>query len=565
MSSAIHPDKSGNLTGQPGSQPEPAKANPLRHKRPPAKPAAAKPAAVQPQPEPIVVAAREADDRGRRAFAGMLRQTPAWTVSILVHVVAILAMALFVTPPPEKPVAVAIVSSASESDEPVAEFTDELPTETPALDATTTEQPVPDQPVVVDPGVITEATDTTAALPMVDTSAFGDLSAPASDMLASVSGAVGTAAKGPYSKRSDPARAAARNGGDPQTEAAVDRALEWLAEHQMPDGGWSFDLEQCPKCKGKCSNSPKLSSAHDRCGATAIALLPFLGRGNTPQEGRYKKEVDRGIRFLVDLSVKGNGNAAKANPLPPRKAPGDPSGYSQALAAMALAEAYGMTRNEQLLVPAQAAIDCVMAWQNPSTGGWGYNPKTGSTTSIACMNALALKTGQLAGLQVNPASFQRFGEWLDFVAYKDGAGYGYVSNKDENMWMKNATTSQGLLCRMYLGWKRTNPALQRGIEALAKRGPDKGNFYYDYYASQVMHHAQGPAWDAWNAQMKGILLQSQSAAGHEKGSWLVKNGDKGVAYGGRLYMTAMATMTLEVYYRHMSIYGDQATAGNLKD
>jgi len=35
-------------------------------------------------------------------------------------------------------------------------------------------------------------------------------------------------------------------------------------------------------------------------------------------------------------------------------------------------------------------------------------------------------------------------------------------------------------------------------------------------------------------------------------------GDHGSERGGRLYCTSMATMILEVYYRHMPIYGKQA-------
>jgi hypothetical protein len=376
---------------------------------------------------------------------------------------------------------------------------------------------------------------------------------------------------GAYSKRGNPGQAAAKGGGSPETEQAVERALAWLAEHQMPDGGWSFDLEKCPNCKGKCSSPAQLDCAADRCGATALALLPFLGRGNTHKDGLYKKQVDRGIKFLVDLSGKGQGNMALVNSGQPRpwSKRGDPSGYSQALAAMALAEAYGLTKDETLLVPAQAAIDCVTDWQSPTSGGWGYNPKNGGTTSISSMNFLALKTGQLAGLQVNPASFQLFGGWLDACSFNDGAGYAYsprnVSLHKDKMWLKDSLTAQGLLCRMYLGWKRNNPALQRGItEALANRGPDRNNFYFNYYATQAMYQAQGPAWDAWNAQLKGVLLQSQGNAGHETGSWFNKR-DVGGSFAGRLYVTAMATMTLEVYYRHASIYGEKSTAGGLKD
>jgi hypothetical protein len=56
--------------------------------------------------------------------------------------------------------------------------------------------------------------------------------------------------------------------------------------------------------------------------------------------------------------------------------------------------------------------------------------------------------------------------------------------------------------------------------------------------------------------MRDYLVSTQSANSHEAGSWHFPDpyGDK----GGRLYNTAMAIMILEVYYRHMPLYGPQA-------
>jgi hypothetical protein len=52
--------------------------------------------------------------------------------------------------------------------------------------------------------------------------------------------------------------------------------------------------------------------------------------------------------------------------------------------------------------------------------------------------------------------------------------------------------------------------------------------------------------------MKPLLLQSQSQAGHESGSFFGGvAGGIGAHAGGRLYCTAMATLILEVYYRHL--------------
>jgi hypothetical protein len=110
---------------------------------------------------------------------------------------------------------------------------------------------------------------------------------------------------------------------------------------------------------------------------------------------------------------------------------------------------------------------------------------------------------------------------------------------------------------MYLGWKKDNPALQRGVEFLSRTGPSPGQMYYNYYATQVMRHTGGEPWDKWNKVMRDQLVNSQAKQGHETGSWSMK-GDHGAEAGGRIYCTAMATMILEVYYRHMPIYGKQA-------
>ena len=120
----------------------------------------------------------------------------------------------------------------------------------------------------------------------------------------------------------------------------------------------------------------------------------------------------------------------------------------------------------------------------------------------------------------------------------------------------NVTTAVGLLCRMYTGWHRDNPALYRGIAYLHQWGPSETNMYYNYYATQVLHHWEGPEWQAWNRRMRDYLVASQAKISHEAGSWYFPDpyGD----VGGRLYNTALAIMTLEVYYRYMPLYGQEA-------
>jgi hypothetical protein len=86
----------------------------------------------------------------------------------------------------------------------------------------------------------------------------------------------------------------------------------------------------------------------------------------------------------------------------------------------------------------------------------------------------------------------------------------------------------------------------------------QNNMYYNYYATQVLHHVGGYPWEQWNAVMRDYLVKTQAKAGHEEGSWYFDGDDMGSRNGGRLYCTAMAAMILEVYYRHLPLYRQQS-------
>ena len=116
-------------------------------------------------------------------------------------------------------------------------------------------------------------------------------------------------------------------------------------------------------------------------------------------------------------------------------------------------------------------------------------------------------------------------------------------------------TAEALLCRMYLGWKNERTGLVRGVRWLSENhlpSASSPNIYYWYYATQVMHHHGGPPWDEWNQRMRDLLVTSQETQGHLAGSWRPKGEFSGE--GGRIYMTALAVCTLEVYYRHLPLF-----------
>ena len=81
-----------------------------------------------------------------------------------------------------------------------------------------------------------------------------------------------------------------------ESERAVELALRWLAEHQYPNGGWSFD-HRMGRCQGQCSDPGSMAKAVN--GATGLAVLPLICHGNTHRAGPYRDQVAAGLRFLV--------------------------------------------------------------------------------------------------------------------------------------------------------------------------------------------------------------------------------------------------------------------------
>ena len=513
-----------------------------------------KPAAAAAAPSAAPIAIADAPPPRSSFGSGLFRQMPAWAISMLVHVIVLLSMALVVNEPPKAEPPRLITATAPEVEETFENFEEEMP-----------EQPVgppeeiadmvalPESAAVDQVQVVSAADDMDAAPLSVELTDFGAETAPTSDLLSSI-GAVGGQQAGGLGGRTDTKmrqQLIQTGGGTAQSEAAVEQSLKWFIQHQMPDGGWSFDLKACPSCQGQCSHSGDKGRGEDRCGATALAILPFLGRGYTHKEGPYKKQLEAGIGFLAGMAVQGQGKCyGKGGTM-----------YSQGLAGIVLSESYAMTRDKRLQVPAQAALNFIMNGQDPNGGGWRYNPKQPGDTSAVGWQLMALKSGNMAFLQVNPLTIRKAIVFLDSVQSDDGAQYGY----DDKSAPTPARSAVGLLCRMYLGWKRDHPALQRGVDKIAKVGPNN-DLYYDYYATQILHHVEGQRWVDWNNAMRETLVGTQSKKGHETGSWYEGvDGGHGAHVAGRLYCTALATMILEVYYRHLPIYGQESVDEDFKE
>jgi hypothetical protein len=478
------------------------------------------------------------EDRGSciaRVFRRCAQNALSFFASLALHTIAFLILAYVVLGEKSESRHEIVIAPLSESTEPVL-------SDSPAA--------IPDISVMAEQPIAAESRNSEVRLPDAPNIASpfrsptataiqtrpADLArnAPINELLMATNAPIGGGFEGRTSDQR--ARLVAQRGGSPESETAVQLALAWLAAHQREDGGWRLNHQTGP-CDSRCGNPGTTGTS---TGATALALLPFLGAGYTHQQGKYSDVVEQGLYYLSGrmLETRHGGDLQEGTM------------YAQGLAAIALCEAYAMTGDQELRPYAQKAINFIVHAQHPR-GGWRYVPGAPGDTTVTGWQVMALKSARLAKLYVPSHTTEMAKEFLNSVQEYDGAFYGYQASDKQP-----GPTAVGLLLRMYLGWHQDRVELARGTLYIGATGPSKTDMYFNYYATQVLQHYQGENWERWNVRMRDYLVKTQASSGHERGSWFFP--DRHGSIGGRLYTTAICAMILEVYYRHMPLYGEEA-------
>lgn len=343
---------------------------------------------------------------------------------------------------------------------------------------------------------------------------------------------------GDFSQRSEDQRSRFldRMGGSAETEAAVARALTWLARHQSRDGHWDaadFD-DGCGECAGSAEQDVDVAT-------TGLALLAFLGAGHThAKDGPYRDLVQRGLAWLI-ARVDRNGDIRSGETL-----------YSQGIATIALAEAYGMTRDSALRPVVTRAVRFIAASDDKRAGGWRYQPGEPGDTSVLGWQVMALRSAKSAGIDVPEESFDSARRWLALVSSRTRPGLFSYRPREK---FTQAMTAEGTFVRQLLGERRDEPSMKTAIEYIARPLPDwerRLNTYSWYYITLALFHHGGPEWQSWNQALSRELLKHQRRGGRVEGSW--DPGGEWAPVGGRIYQTAICALMLEVYYRYLPIY-----------
>jgi len=269
----------------------------------------------------------------------------------------------------------------------------------------------------------------------------------------------------------------------------VRAALTWLRQSQEADGHWDT---------AKFGAEPP-----DDVTAAAAAVLGFLSCGHTDRE----ENVRHALTWLRNRQ-KEDGSL-------------DPSG----LGALALVEAYGMTRSRELKEPAERAVAFYL----------GRAPATGAGADDALlMRTLICKSATVGGLT---------------VAAEDRAGITNAVRKGVEG-AANADANRLLAARMLAV---PMPAQWQGQIQTALGRPSAAGASRDIWLRTLAACQSGEeTWAAWTTELEAGLASTAEKAGAAPGSWPGRKGED------RVSATAFRLLALAISYRFIGAHRGRA-------
>jgi hypothetical protein len=363
---------------------------------------------------------------------------------------------------------------------------------------------------------------------------------------------------GLFANRTGPnrTRTLARYGDDARAQKAIDAGLRWLALHQAEDGRWGLHdynkhARTAPLPGGKVvgDDSTPGTTRRDDVAATAFALLPLLAAGHThkaPAKGGvgYDKVVSAGLSWLLKQQAKQGNDRGRFGT--------DPFTYTQALAVLAVCEAYGMTGDAALKGPAQAAVDYLVRGQHTG-GGWRYGPGQAGDTSVTGFVIRALSVAKAAGLKVPAKTLEKVTKYLDTAETQKGI-YAYTPGSTGTV----GVTAAAALCRLLLGARGDDASVRASVKRVKAVRPSAGargeSVMFEYYTTRMLFELGGGDWRGWYDGKDGLreaLLKRQDGGQKvkgDRGSWA--GSDFGI---GRLGATSLCLLMLQAPCRYVPL------------
>ena len=312
----------------------------------------------------------------------------------------------------------------------------------------------------------------------------------------------------------------------PETMKAVAKGLDYLQIKQADDGSW---------ITGGGEGYP--------VAMTALAGTAMLAHGNSPTRGKYAKNVQGAVEYLVRCATT-NGLLTG-----PSQDSGQPM-HGHGFALMFLASVYGMITKETLRQKVQAAVRKAVALTSQGQslhGGWTYIPGGGDEGSVTVTQVQALRAAHNAGFLVPKAVIEEAVHYLERCRTPEGGiQYSLLSGGGPRLPISAAAVATLYNAGQFDSNIATDCLKYVWDKFRANEGFDKGDghaFYAHLYAAQGFYMAGDLYWDAYFPATRDQLLAMQTP----QGSW---QGD-GV---GEVYGTSIATIILQLPYKYLPIF-----------
>ncbi|MFZ4396401.1 MAG: prenyltransferase/squalene oxidase repeat-containing protein [Kiritimatiellia bacterium] len=316
------------------------------------------------------------------------------------------------------------------------------------------------------------------------------------------------------------------------TDRAVLAALNWLQREQQADGSWKGSQEIV---------TPTL---------TALALLAYLGHGETPRSAGYGTNISQAIHWLCE-------NQDESGLFQGR----DNRNYTHPIAALALTEAYGLTLDPRDQAVARKAIARIIKGQRPD-GGFGFNLDKAARNDTVFMSwcAQALAAARMVKLDV--PGLERA---LDKTSYalRQKAGPNGDFGESGPGWAGNVAA--GIVGLQLSGASQVTETL-KALNLLAALtfaqitedslpAPGTSHFQAAWYMTQSRFQAGEETFRSWNKSLAFELTGSQNRQRNLLTKWV----DLGhwqptgtnVTKEAIIQDTCYGALMLEVYYRYL--------------
>jgi prenyltransferase beta subunit len=301
----------------------------------------------------------------------------------------------------------------------------------------------------------------------------------------------------------------------PAQKQSVQLGLDHLASRQRTDGSFG-------------------ASQRGDVGITALAGLAFMSAGNLPGRGKYGRNVERCLEFILN-------NCEESGLIASQRTHG--LMYGHGFATLFLGEIYGMTADDRVREKLTKAVNLLHRTQNPE-GGWRYQPiPYDADISVTITSIMALRAARDGGIKVDRRTVAAATQYVRHCQNPDG-GFSYMPNQNDSGFARSAAG----VATLYYAGEGDGADVKKGLEYLAQTRPgtasDGRYFYYGhYYAAQVMFLAGGERWEKYYPEIRDVLIARQDK---QSGGWTGEAGGD--------YATAMALIVLQMPNRLLPVF-----------